>query len=130
MALVGSWPHIGPGRNGSGRTAHYRTFRTITAGRDDLEEMVEPSGGGGLLPGGVTTISVLHQPPTIVLHRSSMTYEGEGIEGRGSGVMLVRRSALSPERHSLSEPGPAVLFLRGRVLCVLALVIQPLGNLA
>ena len=82
VALVGSWPHIGPCRNRSGRTAHYRTFRTITAGRDDLEVMVKPSGGGGLLPGGVTTIFVLHQQPTIVLHGPSITYEGEGIEGR------------------------------------------------
>ena len=84
VALVGSWPHIGPCRNRSGRTAHYRTFRTITAGRDDLEVMVKPSGGGGLLPGGVTTIFVLHQQPTIVLHGPSITYEGEGIEGRGA----------------------------------------------
>jgi len=42
MTLVGSWPYIGLCLIGCGKTAHYGTFRTITAGRDDLVLMVEP----------------------------------------------------------------------------------------
>jgi hypothetical protein len=42
MTLVGSWPYIGLCLIGCGKTAHYGTFRTITAGRDDLGVTVEP----------------------------------------------------------------------------------------
>jgi hypothetical protein len=42
MTLVGSWPYIGLCRVDRGKTAHYGTFRTITAGRDDLGVTVEP----------------------------------------------------------------------------------------
>jgi hypothetical protein len=42
MTLVGSWPYIGLCRVDRGKTAHYGTFRTNTAGRDDLWVTVEP----------------------------------------------------------------------------------------
>jgi len=42
MTLVGSWPYIGLCRVYRGKTAHYGTFRTISAGRDNLLLTVEP----------------------------------------------------------------------------------------
>jgi len=66
VTLVGSWPYIGLCRAGRGKTAHYGTFRTITAGRDDLSVMVEPSRGRGLRPGGVTAIPARRHYRTIV----------------------------------------------------------------
>jgi len=71
MTLVGSWPYIGLCRVGCGKTAHYGTFRTITAGRDNLSLMVEPFRGGGLRPGVVTAISARRPYRTIVTQDAS-----------------------------------------------------------
>jgi hypothetical protein len=71
MTLVGSWPYIGLCRIGRGKTAHYGTFRTIIAGRDDLGVMVEPFGRLGLLPGVVKAIPARRPYRTIVAQDAS-----------------------------------------------------------